>query len=84
MGEVSVLLFTDGNANVAFSKDLGNGPRARRETIERELVTLGSAFQKEKVTLTVIDTQNTFFRTGEASAVAQRLGAQYSLLPVTR
>ena len=84
VGEVSVLLFTDGNANVAFNTHIANDRRARQEVIERELATLGSAFQEERVRVTVVDTQNTLLRTGDASAVAQRLGAQYSLIPVTR
>jgi magnesium chelatase subunit D len=80
VGEVSVVLFTDGNANVALAAQVANDRRARQEAIDRELETLGSAFRKEGVRLTVIDTQNIFLRTGDAAGVAQRLGAQYSLL----
>lgn len=76
-GETSVVLFTDGNANVALGNKVVSDPRARKETIDQELALLGSAFRKERVGLTVVDTQNTFIRSGEAAGVAQLLGAQY-------
>ena len=77
VGETSVLLFTDGNANVALSTRVISDRRARQETIDQELTMLGSAFRKEHISLTVVETQNTFIRSGEAASVAQRLGAQY-------
>ncbi|MDQ3473527.1 MAG: magnesium chelatase ATPase subunit I [Acidobacteriota bacterium] len=80
VGETSVLLFTDGNANVAFRTNATSDRRARQETIDQELAMLGSAFRKERVSLTVMDTQNTFIRSGEAATVAKRLGAQYRSL----
>lgn len=80
VGETSVLLFTDGNANVALSSQVSNDRRVRGETINQELAMLGSTFRKERVSLTVVDTQNTFIRTGEAEAVAKLLGAQYRSL----
>ena len=78
VGETSVLLFTDGNANVALRSN--DDRRVRRELIDQELVMLGSAFQKERIRLTVIDTQNSFLRSGDAAAVAKRLGAEYRSL----
>jgi len=80
VGETSVLLFTDGNANVALSSKVARDRRERGETIDQELAVLGSAFRKERVGLTVVDTQNTFVRSGEAAAVAKLLGAQYRWL----
>jgi magnesium chelatase ATPase subunit I len=80
VGEISVLLFTDGNANVALSTKIDSDRREREETINQELAMLRSAFRKERVSLTVVDTQNTFIRSGDAAAVAQRLGAQYRSL----
>ena len=83
-GEISVLLFTDGNANVALSTKITTVRRARQEAIDQELAILGSAFRKERISLTVVDTQNTFIRSGEAAAVAQRLGAHYRSLKSNR
>ena len=80
VGEISVLVFTDGNANVGL-KRLGNFDRqARASDINQELSKLGAAFVKENVSLTVVDTQNSFIRTGDAAAIARRLGAQYRFL----
>lgn len=79
-GEISVLLFTDGNANVALSTKITAVRRARQEAIDQELAILGSAFRKERISLTVVDTQNTFIRSGDAAAVAQRLRAHYRSL----
>ena len=81
-GEISVLLFTDGNPNVALAGKVVADRRARGQVISRELTLLGLAFRKERVRLTLVDTQNTFLRSGDAAAVARRLGAQYNLLPV--
>lgn len=82
VGEVSVLLFTDGNPNVALAGKVIPDRRERRELITRELTLLGLGFRKERVSLTVVDTQNIFLRDGDAAALAKELGAQYSLLPV--
>ena len=82
MGEISVFLFTDGNANVALSSTVSNDRRTRQAAIDKELLRLGTAFRKERVSLTVVETQNSFIRGGEAAAVAKRLGAKYSLIPI--
>lgn len=80
VGKISVLLFTDGNANVAISRSVDSDRRPRQQAIDQELAMLGSAFRKERVSVTVVDTQNTFIRSGEAAAVAKRLGAEYRSL----
>ncbi|MFZ0064149.1 MAG: VWA domain-containing protein, partial [Pyrinomonadaceae bacterium] len=82
VGEVSVLLFTDGNANVALHAALTSDRRLRRQAIEKELSLLGVAFRKARITLTVVDTQDSFIRTGDAGAVAKLMGARYSLIPI--
>ena len=80
VGEISVLLFTDGNANVAQRAVVAGNRRVREAAIDQELYLLGVAFRKERVSLTVVDTQSTFISTGDAAVVAQRLGAQYCRL----
>jgi magnesium chelatase ATPase subunit I len=82
VGEVCVLLFTDGNANVALHAAVTSDRRLRRQAIEKELSLLRVAFRKERITLTVVDTQDSFIRTGDARAVAKLLGARYSLIPI--
>jgi magnesium chelatase subunit D len=79
VGEVSVLLFTDGIANVPLSGNDGNR-LARQVAIEKELAALGLAFAKLKVRIVVVDSQNSFVRSGDVRALAQRLGGQYSAI----
>lgn len=80
VGEVSILLFTDGNANVALRAAVTSDRRSRQVAIDQELQLLGMAIRKERVSLTVVDTQSTFISTADAAAVAKRLGAKYCQL----
>lgn len=80
VGEVSVLVFTDGNANVPLKTPIATRHHTRAAHINHELSKLGEVFSKEKVSLTVVDTQDSFIRTGDAAAIARRLGAQYRCL----
>ena len=77
IGEVSVLVFTDGNANVTLKPSCVTERHTRTANINHELSKLGAAFAKEKVGLTIVDTQDSFIRTGDAAAIAKRLGADY-------
>jgi magnesium chelatase ATPase subunit I len=80
VGEISVLVFTDGNANVALKMLKVTDRHARAANINQELSILGATFAKEKVSLTVVDTQDSFIRTGDAATIAKRLGAHYRSL----
>ena len=81
-GEITVLLFSDGRANVTLSS-AGNANRNRRQTtIARELIALGVEFKKVAAQVIVVDTQNGFTATREAEAMADRLGAVYRQLPI--
>jgi magnesium chelatase subunit D len=79
-GEVVVLLFTDGSANVALGGNGINHPDTRQEIINKEIALLGVQLRKAGVTLIVIDTQNQFTSTGKALVLAGRLGAEYRSL----
>jgi magnesium chelatase subunit D len=79
-GEVVLLLFTDGHANVALSGNGINYPDARQEIINEEVGLLGVQLRKARVTLIVADTQNQFTSTGKARALAEILGAEYRSL----
>lgn len=81
-GEITVLLFTDGRANVALNPKHATEPGARSVLIGRELALLGSEFAKAAVRLIVVDTQNGFVTSPEALAMAEKLGADYTRLPV--
>jgi magnesium chelatase subunit D len=81
-GQMVLLLFTDGQANVSLNGNGGSDRFTRRRLIEVELSRLGNALQRAGVFKIVVDTQNGFAASGEASALAEKLGAQYVQLPV--
>ncbi len=75
-GEAVMLLFTDGHANVSLR---GNGQlnRVQRNAqIDLELSELGCAFRQAGVTAVVLDVQDGFRSTGDAHAVAEKLGSK--------
>ena len=80
-GETILLIFTDGNANVAAGSNgraTGAELRAgRREKIERELAGLGSALGKAGVKVFVVDTQTQWGSSGDARVLAERFGWNY-------
>jgi magnesium chelatase subunit D len=76
-GETVLLVFTDGKANVA-ARSNGNGSHAeRREMIERELESLGSALNHAGVKTFIVDTNQQYASTGNARALATKLGSNY-------
>jgi magnesium chelatase subunit D len=80
--EVSVLLFTDGRANVAANFSATNDRVKRQSAIVKELAVLRGAFAKAGIKLTVVDTQHSFVSNREALNLAERLGASYTPLPL--
>ena len=81
-GEVTVLLFTDGNANVPFTA-LAEDRFKRQAMIREELSGLRAAFAKLKVRITVVNTQDSYVQPGTAQAIAKQLGADYSPMAET-
>jgi magnesium chelatase subunit D len=78
--EIVLLVFTDGNANVAARS---NGDQSRselREVIEKELAGLGSELGKAGVKVFVVDTDNIYIKNGDARALAAKLGSNYLTL----
>jgi magnesium chelatase subunit D len=73
-GEIVLLLFTDGHANVAVG---GNGRANRRAVIEKEVAQLALELRGADVRTVVVDTQNAFISNGDARALAEKLGAGY-------
>jgi magnesium chelatase subunit D len=80
-GEVILLIFTDGNANVAAGLNgrisRVEGQAERRDVIERELTGLGSALGKAGIKTFVVDSHNQYVSNGEARALAEKLGSNY-------
>lgn len=76
-GAMTLLLFTDGQANVALSVNQIKDRGRRREIINEEISRLGVHLRKAGVTLVVADTQNEFSSSGKAAEVAEILCAEY-------
>ncbi|MBA3515183.1 MAG: magnesium chelatase ATPase subunit I [Pyrinomonadaceae bacterium] len=84
-GEIILLVFTDGNANVAsgsngnecVSKRRAELGVERREMIHRELAGLGLALRKAGVRIFVVDSHNKYISNGDSRALATKLGSNY-------
>jgi magnesium chelatase subunit D len=76
-GEITLLLFTDGHANVPLQANGMNDRAARLGLIEAEVRRLGNEMRKVGIDAVVINTQNAFTQNGEALALAESLGARY-------
>ena len=75
-GNVVILVFTDGGANVPVTRE-GSDPTRQRAIINAELSQLGGLLKMANVNAVVLDTQNRFTRNGQARDVAERLHAEY-------
>jgi magnesium chelatase subunit D len=82
-GRISLLVFTDGRANVP----LGAAPGARgaglRPRLDQEIARLGAALRRVRVESTVVDTRARFGGDEEGRALARALGGSYTRLPTT-
>jgi magnesium chelatase subunit D len=72
MSRAVLVLFTDGRANVIAREG---------QTIDDELRTLAVALESESIDSVVVDTRARHISSGEANAVAQKLGSRYLYLP---
>jgi Mg-chelatase subunit ChlD len=72
-----LLVFTDGQANVALNT-VANADRAgRQRIIDSEIVDLGLALKTASVTVVVLSTQSGYISTGAAERLAQKLGGRF-------
>lgn len=76
-GQIALLLFTDGRANVALRTQDTQDRAARRRLIEDELKRLSNEMRKAGIDVFVLDTQNAFSPNVDALALAENLGARY-------
>ena len=81
--EIILLLFTDGRANVSFSRPEATDRITRQQLIAPELERLGAELRAAKVAVVVVDTQNRFTANGEGRALAEKLGGRYIYLSST-
>lgn len=81
VGQIVLLLFTDGRSNIPLRVSFLSERAARERLIEEELAQLGAALQRAGVEAVVVDTQNRFISSGAGAALASRLRAGYVYLP---
>lgn len=74
--QATLVLITDGRANVALDQSQGD-----REKIQKELDELSALIRSDNIHSIVIDTQMNFLTKGEAQQLAQKLGGKYVYLP---
>ncbi len=82
LGELTLLLFTDGHANVPIAANGNTDREYRRQLIRSEVNLLGAALKKAGVRTVLIATQNRFAANEEAYTVARTLAAEYRVLPL--
>ena len=76
-GEIVLLLFTDGHANVPLGPETTEDRVRRRHIIEKEVARLGAALRSARVITMVVETQNSFVSSNQASALAATLSARH-------
>ena len=82
LGELTLLLFTDGHANVAIAPNGNTDREYRRQLIRSEVKVLGAALKRTGVRTVLIATQNHFTANDEAYSLARTLDAEYRVLPL--
>ncbi|MEP6569578.1 MAG: magnesium chelatase ATPase subunit I [Acidobacteriota bacterium] len=79
-GELRLLLFTDGRANVPLRENASADRTERSRLIELEVKLLGDELNRAGLRTILIDTQNQFTRNDSAPVLALALGAEYQRL----
>ncbi|MFL6209127.1 MAG: magnesium chelatase ATPase subunit I [Pyrinomonadaceae bacterium] len=80
---ITLLVFTDGRANVPLAADAVGTRAELSRRIEAELQQVGARLQQADVTAVIIDTRQRFAAGDEGVRLARTLGGRYVLLPPT-
>lgn len=76
-GEVVLLIFTDGGANVSWRVEGQDNRAVRQQIIDGEIAHIGLELQKTGVTTVLLDTQTGFRAAANTHKIASALGARF-------
>ncbi len=76
-GNIVLLLFTDGHANVPLTASILDDRTSRRQMIQREVRHFGAELASNAVTVVVVDTSKRFVASSDTRTMAGMLGAKY-------
>jgi len=79
--KVTLLLFTDGRANIPLRVPSDDSRAARNRQIDEEIAELGVELFRAGVGVVLVDTNNRSAKNSEAARLAERLNARYVHLP---
>jgi magnesium chelatase subunit D len=77
-GEIFLLVFTDGQANVPLKTKANSDRLERQRQVDDEIAQLGTALKKSAVTTVVIATRDRYRSSDAADRIAAKLGARCS------
>jgi magnesium chelatase subunit D len=86
IGELLIVLISDGKANVSLSRSLASASSDAPENLDlegmrQELLTMAAAIRQLGMELLVLDTGNRHVASGFAADLARHGGGRYSMLP---
>jgi Mg-chelatase subunit ChlD len=81
-GEIKLLIFTDGRANVPLRRNFVGSSEEKRSIIKTELEYLGLELRRAGVAITVVGSEDRLARTGDTFRLAELLKAE--LVQITR
>ena len=81
--QITLLVFTDGRANVLLSGESPADKTVRERRVREEIERVGQVLRREGVTAVVVDTRSRFDAGGEGEALAAALGGRCVRLPPT-
>jgi magnesium chelatase subunit D len=79
-GQIVLLVFTDGRANVSLKLESKGSRDAKPSEMETELKIIGAQLRQARVATVIVDTQNRFTSGGEGRKLAEAVGGRYLYL----